>query len=119
MAKLVFQSPEARDHFRKGIAHALDTDSYFGDKGLHVRIEYLRTYSDEGKEYRVVTEEGGGFMYARKVECLVGIGYDTKEVNLTMRYTDRPKGSREYGEWKVMWFGGLIGHSDGSWLVHT
>lgn len=119
MAKLVFTSPEARDHFKTVVAGALDADTYFGDKGLHVRIEYLRTYGDEGKEQQVAIEEGGGFLYSRKWECLLGIGYDPKEVNLTMRYTDRPKGSRDYGEWKVCWFGGLIGHGDGSWLTHT
>lgn len=121
MAKLVFQSQEARDHFGKVVASAINTDSYFGPQGLHAKIEYLRTYVDNGKEYEIIRapdSEGGKVQCGRYAECLLGWGRGD-EVSLTMRYRDRQPGETEPGEWKVMWHGGLVKHSDGSWGCHT
>lgn len=119
MAKLVFTSDEARDHFKKVVAASIDAGTYFGEKGLNARLDYLQNYVDEGKDYKIVTEEGGGVLCGRKAECRLGLGYNTNEINLTMYYADRERGEFDFGEWKMMWVGGLIGHDDGQWLVHT
>ena len=118
MAKLVFQSPEARDHFKEVVAASIESDSYFGDQGLHAKIEYLRTYVDKGNEHEIITNPGGGMVCARKAECIIGWARGD-ELALTMRYADRERTKGSYGEWVVIWYGGLVKHSDGTWGVHT
>jgi hypothetical protein len=122
MAKLVFQSNEARDHFSKVVAASIDSDCYFGDQGLHAKIEYLRRYVDNGENYEVVREKDSEgtdrILYARYARCVLCWGRGD-EIGLLMQYADRGRGEPEHGEWQNMWVGGLVKHSDGTWGCHT
>jgi hypothetical protein len=119
MAQLVFQSNEAKNHFKGVVAAAITADTYFSERGLHNRLEYLRTYGDRGERYK--RDDQGRYSQWR---VLFGVGYSVNEVNIIWQtrqhitLSGKPY-EESWTEWETFLVGGLIGHDDGSWMTHT